>query len=89
MYSCYLVYFTPRNELSRYFCNLQAVKQKIKHDWYQTEAQVVVTILLKNATKDQVKVQYGPRSVSILTFVTMKKPVDFLDVSITNVAKVR
>ncbi|CAG4949531.1 unnamed protein product [Parnassius apollo] len=38
---------------------------KIKHDWYQTDAQVIVTILLKNAPSDKVKVHYGDRSVSV------------------------
>ncbi|CAK1593053.1 unnamed protein product [Parnassius mnemosyne] len=38
---------------------------KIKHDWYQTDAQVIVTILLKNAPSDKVKVHYGNRSVSV------------------------
>ncbi|XP_073965374.1 suppressor of G2 allele of skp1 [Choristoneura fumiferana] len=40
-------------------------KPKIKHDWYQTESQVVVTVLLKNAPADKVKVHYGDRSLSI------------------------
>lgn len=38
---------------------------KIKHDWYQTDAQVVITILVKNAPKDKVKVNYGGRSLSL------------------------
>lgn len=41
------------------------MKPKIKHDWYQTESQVVITVLLKNAPKDKVKVDFGERSVSI------------------------
>ncbi|XP_045770134.1 protein SGT1 homolog [Maniola jurtina] len=43
----------------------QPVNPKIKHDWYQTDALVVVTILLKNAPSDKVKVQYGERSLSV------------------------
>lgn len=43
----------------------EPVKPKIKHDWYQTDALVVVTILLKNASSDKVKVHYGDRSLSI------------------------
>lgn len=35
---------------------------KIKHDWYQTETHVVVTILAKNS--NDVKVEYGERTVS-------------------------
>ncbi|XP_048003981.1 protein SGT1 homolog [Leguminivora glycinivorella] len=45
--------------------NTIAAKPKIKHDWYQTDAQVVVTILLKNAPADKVKVHYGDRSLSV------------------------
>lgn len=36
---------------------------KIKHDWYQTEAFVMVIILAKNA--DNVKVAYSETTVSI------------------------
>ncbi|KAJ8666863.1 hypothetical protein QAD02_008525 [Eretmocerus hayati] len=36
---------------------------KIKHDWYQTEIFVVVTILAKNA--DSVKVNYGEKTLSV------------------------
>ncbi|XP_028031689.1 protein SGT1 homolog isoform X2 [Bombyx mandarina] len=45
-------------------CVSEEIKPKIKHDWYQTESQVVVTILIKNALSDQVKVQYNERSLS-------------------------
>ncbi|CAH4036280.1 unnamed protein product [Pieris brassicae] len=40
-------------------------KPKIKHDWYQTESQVVITILIKNAQSDKVKANYGERSLSV------------------------
>ncbi|GBP24792.1 Protein SGT1 homolog [Eumeta japonica] len=40
-------------------------KPKIKHDWYQTETQVVVTILLKNAPSEKLKIHYGDRSLSV------------------------
>ncbi|XP_053622162.1 protein SGT1 homolog [Plodia interpunctella] len=43
----------------------EPVKPRIKHDWYQTDAQVVVTILLKNAPVDKVKVHYGERNLSV------------------------
>lgn len=43
----------------------EPIRPKIKHDWYQTEAQIVITILLKNAPKDKVKVNYGERSLSV------------------------
>ncbi|KAJ0182945.1 hypothetical protein K1T71_000921 [Dendrolimus kikuchii] len=45
--------------------NTEISKPKIKHDWYQTDAQVVVTILIKNAQSDKVKVHYGDRSLSV------------------------
>lgn len=35
---------------------------KIKHDWYQTEAYVVITILAKNT--ESANVQYGETTVS-------------------------
>ncbi|XP_036147733.1 protein SGT1 homolog, partial [Monomorium pharaonis] len=38
-------------------------KPKIKHDWYQTEANVVVTILAKNT--ENIKVQYGECTLSV------------------------
>ncbi|XP_039752447.1 protein SGT1 homolog isoform X2 [Pararge aegeria] len=38
---------------------------KIKHDWYQTDALVVVTILIKKAPSDKVKIQYGERNLSV------------------------
>ncbi|CAG9794513.1 unnamed protein product [Diatraea saccharalis] len=43
----------------------EAGKPKIKHDWYQTESHVVITILIKNAPNDKVKVHYGDRSLSV------------------------
>ncbi|KAJ2943377.1 hypothetical protein O0L34_g12187 [Tuta absoluta] len=47
----------------------EPAKLKIKHDWYQTESQVVVTILLKNAPADRVKVHYGDRSLSVTSAI--------------------
>ncbi|CAG4967326.1 unnamed protein product [Colias eurytheme] len=44
---------------------VEAAKPKIKHDWYQTDAFVVVTILIKNAPSNKIKVHYGERSLSI------------------------
>ncbi|XP_049883931.1 protein SGT1 homolog [Pectinophora gossypiella] len=49
--------------------NNEAAKVKIKHDWYQTDAQVVVTILMKNAPADKVKVHYGDRSLSVTSII--------------------
>ncbi|XP_043098782.1 protein SGT1 homolog [Puntigrus tetrazona] len=35
-----------------------------KHDWYQTESQVVVTIMVKNAKKEDVTVTFGETEVT-------------------------
>lgn len=37
---------------------------KIKHDWYQTESHVIITILAKNTKQDGVKVEFGEETVS-------------------------
>lgn len=34
-----------------------------RYDWYQTESQVIVTIMIKNAQKDDVSVQFLERKV--------------------------
>ncbi|XP_042233596.1 protein SGT1 homolog isoform X2 [Homarus americanus] len=38
---------------------------KIKHDWYQTESHVIITILIKNLKKDDVKVDFTEKTVSV------------------------
>lgn len=43
----------------------EKVAPKIKHDWYQTESQVIVTVLLKNSEEDKVQVGYDSRSLSV------------------------
>lgn len=42
---------------------------KIKHDWYQTEAFVIVTVLVKNLKKEDVKIDFTEKTVSIRDFV--------------------
>ena len=42
-------------------------KTKVKHDWYQTESQIIITILAKNVKQDQLKVEFGEETVSIIT----------------------
>jgi suppressor of G2 allele of SKP1 len=37
----------------------------IKHDWYQTESHVVITILAKNTKEENVNVEFGNENVSI------------------------
>lgn len=36
----------------------------IKHDWYQTESHICVTVLAKNLNPDSVSVQFAPSTVS-------------------------
>ncbi|KAM6140703.1 LOW QUALITY PROTEIN: protein SGT1 homolog [Pterocles gutturalis] len=42
----------------------QPVPPKIKYDWYQTESQVIVTIMIKNAQKDDVSVQFSEKEMN-------------------------
>uniref|UniRef100_A0A8B9UTY7 SGT1 homolog, MIS12 kinetochore complex assembly cochaperone n=1 Tax=Anas zonorhyncha TaxID=75864 RepID=A0A8B9UTY7_9AVES len=42
----------------------QPPSSKIKYDWYQTESQVIVTIMIKNAQKDDVRVQFSEKEMS-------------------------
>uniref|UniRef100_A0A674HHT9 SGT1 homolog, MIS12 kinetochore complex assembly cochaperone n=1 Tax=Taeniopygia guttata TaxID=59729 RepID=A0A674HHT9_TAEGU len=44
----------------------QPLPPKIKYDWYQTESQVIVTIMIKNAQKDDVSVQFLERKMNAL-----------------------
>jgi suppressor of G2 allele of SKP1 len=37
---------------------------KIKHDWYQTESHVIITILAKNTKQDGVEVEFDEEAVS-------------------------
>ena len=39
---------------------------KIKHDWYQTEPFVIVTVLVKNLKQEDVKVDFTEKTVSAL-----------------------
>uniref|UniRef100_A0A8C2UCN5 SGT1 homolog, MIS12 kinetochore complex assembly cochaperone n=2 Tax=Coturnix japonica TaxID=93934 RepID=A0A8C2UCN5_COTJA len=42
----------------------QPLSSKIKYDWYQTESQVIVTIMIKNAQKDGVRVQFSEKEMN-------------------------
>ncbi|XP_038673645.1 protein SGT1 homolog isoform X2 [Scyliorhinus canicula] len=44
--------------------NAEEAVPKIKHDWYQTDSHVIVTIMIKNASKDDVKVEFAESNVS-------------------------
>jgi suppressor of G2 allele of SKP1 len=38
---------------------------KIKHDWYQTESHVIITILAKNTKEENVNVEFGGEDLSV------------------------
>ncbi|XP_064092356.1 protein SGT1 homolog isoform X1 [Macrobrachium nipponense] len=38
---------------------------KIKHDWYQTESHVIITVLIKNQKAENVKVNFTEKTVSV------------------------
>ncbi|XP_062982048.1 protein SGT1 homolog isoform X2 [Elgaria multicarinata webbii] len=42
------------------------VPSKIKYDWYQTESHVIVTIMIKNAKKDEVNIQFSENELNAL-----------------------
>lgn len=42
-----------------------AVPQKIRHEWYQTDSHVVVTVFCKNLTRDAVALDLQPSSLSL------------------------
>ena len=37
-----------------------------RHDWYQTETHVVLTLMIKNRKKDDVEIEFGKQNVSLL-----------------------
>ncbi|NWU96381.1 SGT1 protein, partial [Upupa epops] len=41
-----------------------ALSTLVWHDWYQTESQVIVTIMIKNARKDDVSVQFSEKEMN-------------------------
>lgn len=45
---------------------------KIKHDWYQTEAFVIVTVLVKNLKQEDVKIDFTEKTVSALVTLAHK-----------------
>lgn len=42
----------------------QPLSAKIKYDWYQTESHVIVTVMIKNAQKDGVRVQFSEKEMN-------------------------
>lgn len=41
-------------------------QSKIKYDWYQTESQVIITLMIKNVQKNDVNVEFSERELSAL-----------------------
>ncbi|KAK2090481.1 Suppressor of G2 allele of SKP1 [Saguinus oedipus] len=41
-------------------------QSKIKYDWYQTESQVVITLMIKNVQKNDVNVEFSKKQLSAL-----------------------
>ncbi|KFP80391.1 Suppressor of G2 allele of SKP1, partial [Apaloderma vittatum] len=44
--------------------HIYLIKHLIRYDWYQTESQVIVTIMIKNAQKDDVSVQFSEKEMN-------------------------
>ncbi|KAI4454574.1 protein sgt1 [Holotrichia oblita] len=43
----------------------ETVKRAFKHDWYQTEATVVVTVLIKNVQQDKLKINFNETNLGV------------------------
>ncbi|XP_073520035.1 protein SGT1 homolog isoform X3 [Phyllobates terribilis] len=43
----------------------QTKASKYRHDWYQTESQVIVTVMMKNVQKEDVHIQFAERQIEI------------------------
>uniref|UniRef100_A0A8C6EM03 Protein SGT1 homolog n=1 Tax=Microcebus murinus TaxID=30608 RepID=A0A8C6EM03_MICMU len=41
-------------------------QSKIKYDWYQTESQVIITLMIKNVQKNDVNVEFSAKELSAL-----------------------
>nr|XP_056718100.1 protein SGT1 homolog [Euleptes europaea] len=50
---------------------------KIKHDWYQTESHVIVTIMVKNAKEDGVNIQFSEKELNALVRVSSEEDYRF------------
>ncbi|KAJ8350140.1 hypothetical protein SKAU_G00252700 [Synaphobranchus kaupii] len=44
----------------------QETAPQVKHDWYQTESHVIVTVMVKNAKKEEVSIQFEERELTAL-----------------------
>ncbi|OCT95545.1 SGT1 homolog, MIS12 kinetochore complex assembly cochaperone L homeolog isoform X1 [Xenopus laevis] len=45
--------------------NNQQASPKYRHDWYQTESQIIITVMIKNVQKNNVHVQFSERELTI------------------------
>lgn len=55
----------------------QKTPQKIRHDWYQTDANVVVAIMAKGVSKDDTKVNVTPTSLRVALALPSQPPYEF------------
>ncbi|XP_071991395.1 protein SGT1 homolog [Engystomops pustulosus] len=46
-------------------CTNQTKNTKYRHDWYQTESQVIVTVMIKNVQKEDVHIQFAERQLTL------------------------
>ncbi|KAM9174044.1 protein SGT1 homolog [Pangshura tecta] len=53
----------------------QTQPSKVKYDWYQTESQVIVTLMIKNAQKDDITVQFSEKELN--AFVRLPSGEDY------------
>uniref|UniRef100_A0A8C7EJB9 Protein SGT1 homolog n=1 Tax=Neovison vison TaxID=452646 RepID=A0A8C7EJB9_NEOVI len=44
-------------------------QSKIKYDWYQTESQVIITLMIKNVQKNNVNVEFSEKELSALVIL--------------------
>ncbi|XP_041127824.1 protein SGT1 homolog [Polyodon spathula] len=53
-----------KHEVTPEVTTQKTASQKIKYDWYQTESQVIVTIMIRNAQKDAVNIQFEDKKLN-------------------------
>uniref|UniRef100_A0A8C5W7D4 SGT1 homolog, MIS12 kinetochore complex assembly cochaperone n=1 Tax=Leptobrachium leishanense TaxID=445787 RepID=A0A8C5W7D4_9ANUR len=50
---------------------------KYRHDWYQTESQVIVTLMIKNVQKNNVHVQFSEQELKVHVTLSSEESYDF------------
>uniref|UniRef100_A0A1A7WW43 SGT1, suppressor of G2 allele of SKP1 n=1 Tax=Iconisemion striatum TaxID=60296 RepID=A0A1A7WW43_9TELE len=53
------------NQTQTSSANMTPAAPPVKHDWYQTESQVIVTVMAKNVPKEGVRVSFAEKEVEI------------------------